>query len=619
MSGKKCPKCGRTNVEEALYCIYCGAYIKDVKPIIVEDEATIFEQDEITVRKSQEFQESHFVLTKFRDYKVIQQLPATGAEADTFLIEKGGEQFFLKLYRKGMEPKIEVLQKIKELSDKLRDYVVTIYEVGYDEQTERYFEVMEYIKYGNLKDLIKDIQRLPEEEKGRIIGSIIREIAEGINALHKEGIVHRDLKPTNVLVRRIIPLKLVLTDFGISREIGEDLSKIATTSFKGTPAYMAPEELSNYFGKEIDWWHLGVIAYEVLVGKNPFSDINKNVIEYMIVTKGVEIPNNIPDRYQQLLKGLLTRDRQKRWGYEQIKAWLEGEEDIPVYYERPTESTVEEWLKVGFTVESAKLWSQLGLKPQEARKFKEFFNYTEAKIWIENGFYNADDAKKWYDAGFEAYEARVFERFGISLNNAKKLKNLGATAYDIQRRYTPERFNFNEFVELLEAGFVPGRDDIQDWLYEGFNVKEAIRWKRAGFTLPEAISWNLLRFTPEEAYNWKQNGFTPKKARKWAKKVSSPEQALKRIKTREMIINRVLVVPSLYLFRIIVLIFPVFAIAFPIFAVAFRFPKTMTWVSVAFLVLMLIGSLTEGDSAIAAILVVIPALVLLFIHSSYSS
>lgn len=518
MSGKKCPKCGRTNVEEALYCIYCGAYIKDVKPIIAEDEATIFEQDEITVRKSQEFQESHFGLTKFRDYKVIQQLPATGAEADTFLIEKGSEQFFLKLYRKGMEPKIEVLQKIKELSDKLGEYVVTIHEVGYDEQTERYFEVMEYVKYGNLKDLLKDIQSLLKNEKEQLVNNIIEKLAEAINALHNEGVVHRDLKPTNVLVRKVIPLELVLTDFGISREIKEDVSKIVTTSFKGTPVYMAPEEVSNYFGKEIDWWHLGIIVYEALVGSNPFSGTSEQVVIHRIVTKGIEIPEQLPKKYQMLLRGLLTRERSRRWGYEQIKAWLDGIEDIPIYYEYQPEISVEtsepdlkRWQKEGFTEQSAKLWANLGLTIEEAKEFKEYFNYADALEWVRSGFRNGKMAYKWYETGIEPDEAVVYENLGINPKQAAQLKKEGITAFEMSKLLTAE-----ELLEWKSLGILDIREVVMI-KRKGLSLDDVKRWKEKGVELTTLIDFLSLDFELQEAAKWISFGFEPKEAAIWRK------------------------------------------------------------------------------------------------------
>jgi serine/threonine protein kinase/ribosomal protein L40E len=537
MAFKVCPNCGFKNSEDAHICERCGTSL-DRTDLQEKGDETIRIDDDKTIRIRENTPDnSSFGFTTFRGYKVLNLFPAMGAEADAFLIEKNDQKFFLKLYRKGIEPKIEVLQKIKAVSEKLPQHVALIYEVGFDEETGRYFEVIEYIPGGNLKDLIKKIQNIPFEEKTKIIDKIVAELAEAINALHETNIVHRDLKPTNVLVRNENPLDLVLTDFGISREISEDLH--VTTSFKGTLAYMAPEELSNYYGKEIDWWHLGVIVYEALMGKNPFASGSEQFVRHRLIGKGIEVPADIDKRYQLLLKGLLTRDRNKRWGYKQVRDWLNGKTDIPVYYELPAhqETDLNMWLRAGFTEESAKLWATLGLEPDEARKFKEYFNFSEAKEWINAGFKNFEEVKKWYEAGFSPEEAAVFEKFGLIPKDAKRLKDYGVTAYDLKRKYKPKNFNFSKVIEYLEAGFNPFSkdDDLEEWLKQGFNIHEASLWKKQNFQPEEAAFWKSYGFSPNDASRWREHGFNPQEASKYARKGFSPENAKRAIENRRRV------------------------------------------------------------------------------------
>jgi DNA-binding transcriptional regulator GbsR (MarR family) len=73
---------------------------------------------------------SSSTIHSFQDYEIIKELPAGGAEADNFLIQKNHIQFFLKLYRKGINPNIELLINLKELSQKLKEHVVEIFDVG---------------------------------------------------------------------------------------------------------------------------------------------------------------------------------------------------------------------------------------------------------------------------------------------------------------------------------------------------------------------------------------------------------------------------------------------------------------------------------------------------------
>ncbi len=538
-----CPNCGQKNPADEVICQKCFTPLYDIIPreLPDQDEPTVRLDpvkskkdfiDDATVRISSDNTKlnTSFVMTTFRGYKVIKQFPALGAEADTFLIANHSEEFFLKLYRTGLIPKLQVLQRIKEISEKLREHVTIVYDVGFDEETQRYYEISEYVRYGTLRELIQTFQRHTQKEREAIVERVVSEIAEGINALHSEGIVHRDLKPSNVLVRNLEPLDLVLTDFGISLLMSNDVSKIYASSFKGTPAYIAPEEISNYFGKEIDYWHLGIIVYEALMGKNPFAGVSEQVIIHKIVSSNVEIPSEISQRFQTLLKGLLTRDRKMRWGYEQVRLWLEGRTDIPVYYEMTNSkeegiTDINEWLRAGFTERSAALWSSIGLSIEEAKEFKEYFSYAEAVEWVKVGFKSGKAAKTWRDLGFEPQEAMVFENIGISPKDAHFIKEMGITAYEIEQylknhSIRPEEFDTSEFFKScpqtkawLDNGF--SIQTAKAWKEAGFSPQEARKWSTTGLAPGEAKAWRDIRLDPQSAIQWRDAGFTPGEAQRW--------------------------------------------------------------------------------------------------------
>ncbi|NLE28008.1 MAG: serine/threonine protein kinase, partial [Clostridiaceae bacterium] len=71
-------------------------------------------------------------LQTFRGYRVLESLPSSGAESDIHVIDCGGERRVLKLYRLGIEPKLEVLQKVETLSSEHPEDLVLIHETGYD-------------------------------------------------------------------------------------------------------------------------------------------------------------------------------------------------------------------------------------------------------------------------------------------------------------------------------------------------------------------------------------------------------------------------------------------------------------------------------------------------------
>uniref|UniRef100_A0A832I8V9 Uncharacterized protein n=1 Tax=Pseudothermotoga hypogea TaxID=57487 RepID=A0A832I8V9_9THEM len=218
---------------------------------------------------------------------------------------------------------------------------------------------------------------------------------------------------------------------------------------------------------------------------------------------------------------------------------------MAVYYEEEEQQELKEWLKAGFTEQSAKLWSELGLSIQETKSFKENFSYAEAVKWVKVGFRNGDIARKWYDAGFSAAEAIVYESLELDPRNANALREYGITAYDLkkgieEKRIRTDRFNIYEMFDALQNGFNPIRDSEEiarwkelnftlanaaNWRRNGFTPEEAQAWIVEGFTYDQAREWKANEFTPEEAKEWKENGFTPQEAKQWKKEGFKADEA----------------------------------------------------------------------------------------------
>jgi serine/threonine protein kinase len=268
----------------------------------------------------------------FRGWRVVDQLPTKGAEADIYLVSANGAQdglgpCVLKLYRHRLEPKLEILNRITEISRQNSQCFVVFLETGFDEVTGRWYELQEYIPLGSLNDVP------PETKHSRaFVEKFVAELAESIHTLHENGIVHCDMKPANVLVRSLDPLDAILTDFGISSLLASDMSRKMTT-LKGTPKYWAPEAFSRAVGRPCDWWGLGMIALELLAGEHPFESLSDSQIIHKLTLDNVEVPSFLDTRMTMLVKGLLTKDDSKRWGYGEVSRWLAGDADIPVYYE----------------------------------------------------------------------------------------------------------------------------------------------------------------------------------------------------------------------------------------------------------------------------------------------
>ena len=175
------------------------------------------------------------------------------------------------------------------------------------------FLILEYCPGGDLsKHLYFEKKFL--EPRAKIY---ICEVLLALEDLHKRNIIFRDLKPDNVVLDEEGHCKL--TDFGLSKE-GVYESQGAQ-SFCGSIAYLAPEMLQKKgHGKAVDWYLLGVLFYEMLVGITPFFSNTKEQIFFNIENEELRIPQFVPNEAANLLRKLLERNPQKRIGSSNLDA-----------------------------------------------------------------------------------------------------------------------------------------------------------------------------------------------------------------------------------------------------------------------------------------------------------
>jgi hypothetical protein len=256
------------------------------------------------------------------DWDIVGELPASGGEADLYVLEAAGQgRLMLKLYRKGIAPKEEIMGLLQELDP---EHVVQVYDTGVRDG--RAYELQEYVRNGSLADLMGRTGALPLAEARKHLEQLLAAVGH----LHGHRVIHRDLKPGNVLVRSLDPLDLVLTDFGIASRAEVSLVQ---TSANRTVAYASPEALTGVLSKESDWWSVGVILLEMVTGRHPFAGMGEQAMNYQLATRGVEVPESLDSGWRQLLRGLLTRDRDHRWGVVELGRWLAGDRDIPLAQE----------------------------------------------------------------------------------------------------------------------------------------------------------------------------------------------------------------------------------------------------------------------------------------------
>ncbi|ODQ81811.1 hypothetical protein BABINDRAFT_160049 [Babjeviella inositovora NRRL Y-12698] len=153
------------------------------------------------------------------------------------------------------------------------------------------------------------------QKEGRFTLSRLRfyiaELLSALECLHDLNVIYRDLKPENILIDH--EGHVALCDFGLCKL---DMALQARTStFCGTPEYLAPELLLNQgYTRVVDWWTLGVLLYEMLTGLPPYYDEDNDIMYKKILNDPLRFPSFVDKDAKDLLTQLLNRDPKKRLG-----------------------------------------------------------------------------------------------------------------------------------------------------------------------------------------------------------------------------------------------------------------------------------------------------------------
>lgn len=140
---------------------------------------------------------------------------------------------------------------------------------------------MNFARGGEILQHLDVVKRFPEEQARFYIVQVALALAH----LHSKHIIHRDLKPQNILMTD--EGYLVLTDFGLSKLLD---GMEVTQSFCGTPEFLAPEVINGYkYAYEVDWWSLGILAFNLLVGATPFHNAHNDQSQMFMAIKKNDI------------------------------------------------------------------------------------------------------------------------------------------------------------------------------------------------------------------------------------------------------------------------------------------------------------------------------------------
>uniref|UniRef100_A0A3Q2SSL6 non-specific serine/threonine protein kinase n=1 Tax=Fundulus heteroclitus TaxID=8078 RepID=A0A3Q2SSL6_FUNHE len=225
-------------------------------------------------------------------------------------VYKGRKKFTGQVVALKFMPKVgrseKELRSLKREIEIMRDLqhpnIVQLFD-SFETETE-VVVVTEYAE-GQLFQVLEDDGSLPESQ----VREIACQLVSALYYLHSHRILHRDMKPQNILLGKSGVVKLC--DFGFARAMS--VSTLVLTSIKGTPLYMSPEIVEERpYDHTADLWALGCILYELHTGVPPFYTNSIFHLVQLIVRDQVKWPETMSDSCMSFLKGLLTKDPQKR-------------------------------------------------------------------------------------------------------------------------------------------------------------------------------------------------------------------------------------------------------------------------------------------------------------------
>jgi serine/threonine protein kinase len=235
------------------------------------------------------------------DYTVQRAVGSGGFGEVYYAISDGGREVALKFLRDN--PQVE-LRGVSHCINLKSPNLIAIFDVKKNAQ-DQYFLIMEYCSGPSLRDLLIAEPNGFGPQKAAFF---VREIAKGLAYLHDRGIVHRDLKPGNIFYDDGY---VKIGDYGLSKFISVSRHSVQTSSV-GTVHYMAPEIGSGNYSRGVDIYALGVMLYEMLLGRVPFegSTMGEVLMKHLTAQPAVD---ELPHPFAHVIRRALQKDPRDRY------------------------------------------------------------------------------------------------------------------------------------------------------------------------------------------------------------------------------------------------------------------------------------------------------------------
>ncbi len=248
----------------------------------------------------------------------LQELINSGGMADIWLAtDSQGKAYALRRMLAHLRYNFSARRRFVrgcEILEKIGDHPKIISYIEHGKIDRQLYLLMEYVEADNLKDLYTRHDPVLLEN----VAQILIDMAEALEHMHENGFMHLDFKPENVLVTRNASIRLV--DFDLTQPVPEKPRKISGKN-PGTPAYMAPEQLTGQpISHKVDIFSYGVAAYELLTNQKPFpgetpADIVRKQMDRSDFRAPREHNPDLPANLERIILRCLEQDPDRRYPF----------------------------------------------------------------------------------------------------------------------------------------------------------------------------------------------------------------------------------------------------------------------------------------------------------------
>ncbi len=325
----KCSKCGTpvdpgAGLDPGDSCPHCGSPLIAVRPGTPEGDRG---PDSSSLRRG--------ILSEgsFGPYEVIEEVARGGMGVVYKAREKDLKRLVaIKVLISGGEASDEEIRRFRreaEAASRLQhSNIVPIHAIG--EISGRPYFVMDFIEGKTVSDMIEDGELTP-----RMSLEIVEQVAEALHYAHQRGVIHRDMKPANVIIDKLGRPQIM--DFGLAKQVDEDVGLTRSGTTMGTPAYMPPEQAEGDLAgidAQSDVYALGAVLYEMLTGQPPFDGPTTMNILMKVLEEEPDRPRHLNPRVHRDIETIclkaMAKEKSRRYQSardlaEDIRRFIAGE------------------------------------------------------------------------------------------------------------------------------------------------------------------------------------------------------------------------------------------------------------------------------------------------------